>query len=122
MRSSRIGSLLMAGVGVAHFVPATAVVSRRRVEDLYDVDATDRNVELLLRHRATFFGLVGAALLAGAVHPPYRLPALLAGVLSLGSFVGLTEAAGPANEELTHIVRVDVGLLGALAGAAALTR
>ncbi|NMD54932.1 MULTISPECIES: hypothetical protein [Tsukamurella] len=66
-------------MGVAHLLPATAALSRDRVERAYGVTVPDADSELLLRHRATFFGLLGAALLAGAAEERYRWPAIVAG-------------------------------------------
>ncbi|HET8994348.1 MULTISPECIES: hypothetical protein [unclassified Rhodococcus (in: high G+C Gram-positive bacteria)] len=122
MLGSRIGSVLMAGVGVAHLVPATAVLSRRRIEELYGITVADPDVELLLRHRALFFGLVGVALIGSAARPRYRPPALLSGAVGLGSFVGLAYSIDGSSSALVRVARVDIGLLVALAAAAALTR
>ena len=66
MTTNRIARALLASVGVAHLLPATAVLSRDRLERAYGVTVPDADTELLLRHRATFFGLLGTALLAGA--------------------------------------------------------
>lgn len=122
MIGSRIGSVLIAGVGIAHLVPATAMLSRRRVEHLYGITVADSDVELLLRHRATFFGLLGVMLLVGAARARYRLPAAGAGALSLVSYIGLARCVGASNEELTQVMYVDIGLLGALAASVALTK
>ena len=106
----------------SHLVPATAVLSRRRIEELYGITVADPDVELLLRHRALFFGLLGVALIGGAARPRYRRPALLSGVVGLGSFVGLAYSIDGSNGALVRVARVDIGLLGTLAAAAALTR
>ncbi|MFD6859402.1 hypothetical protein ACFWCF_18940 [Rhodococcus sp. NPDC060090] len=118
MFGTRLGSVLMAGVGFAHLVPATAMMSRDRVEDVYGITVNDSDTELLLRHRATFFGLIGVGLIVGAVDPRYRIAALASGALPLGSFVVLANTIGTSNDALTRVARVDVGLLGALATAA----
>ncbi|MEE2058227.1 hypothetical protein [Rhodococcus artemisiae] len=118
MFGTRLGSVLMAGVGIAHLIPAAAMMSRGRVEDVYGITVRDSDTELLLRHRATFFGLLGVGLIVGAVDSRYRLATLTSGALSLGSFVVLANTIGTSNNALTRVTRVDIGLLSALVAAA----
>lgn len=119
MNTHRLASALLAAVGVAHLLPATAAFSRKGVERAYGVTVTDDDTELLLRHRASFFGLLGAALLAGAADDRYRRPAIAAGSVSVGSFLLLARASDRLSPELHRVQRVDVALFVALAAAAA---
>ncbi|TWS25952.1 phosphopantetheine adenylyltransferase [Tsukamurella sputi] len=118
MNTHRPERALLAAVGVAHLLPATVAFSRTGVERAYGVTVADDDTELLLRHRATFFGLLGAALLAGAVDDRYRKPAIAMGSVSVGSFLLLAQA-GDLSAELQRVRRIDIALLGALAAASA---
>lgn len=119
MNTHRLASALLTAVGVAHLLPAAAALSRARVERTYGVTVPDADTELLLRHRATFFGLLGAALLAGAADDRYRRPAIAAGSVSVGSFLLLAQASDRLSPELQRVRRIDIALLGALAAASA---
>lgn len=121
MFKDKLGRALLAGVGVAHLIPAAAVISRGHVEKAYGIDVADSDTELLLRHRATFFGLLGSGLVYAAVDPRHRKPAIVAGAVSLGSYLGLAQSIG-AGPRLEQVKRLDIGLLAALGAAAALTR
>lgn len=119
MTTHRIAGALLAAVGVAHLLPATAVLSRARVERAYGVTVPDADTELLLRHRATLFGVLGTGLLAGAANDRYRWPAIAAGTVSVGSFLALAGPQGSLSPQLRGVQRVDVALLAALGAAAA---
>lgn len=122
MMRRRIGQALLAGVGMAHLLPAAGALSRERVERLYGVTLTDPDLALLMRHRAAFFGLVGLGLILGSVVPRWLTPTLVAAGVSLLAYVGMATAADNPNEELQRIARVDVALLIALALSALLLR
>ncbi|WP_336671466.1 hypothetical protein [Tsukamurella sp. USMM236] len=119
MTTHRIAGALLAAVGVAHLLPAAAVLSRDRIERAYGVTVPDPDTELLLRHRATFFGILGTALLAGAADQRFRWPAIAAGTASVGSFLALAGAAEGPSAQLRRVQHVDVVLLAALGAAAA---
>lgn len=123
MLRTRLGQLLLAGTGAAHLIPAAAVVSRERVEGTYGIVLTDADadLELLLRHRATFFAMLGTGLVGGAFVPRYRRLAILSGIVSLGSFIALAESIDGANPRLEQVKRVDIALVAALVAAGALT-
>ncbi|MEE4302092.1 MAG: hypothetical protein V2J24_21820 [Pseudomonadales bacterium] len=92
--------VLAAGV---HLIPATAVISKMRVEALYDVQITSPELELLLRHRALLFAVVAALLLAAAARPELWL---LAGALGLVSMLGYVVLAGQVGTEQAAVLRV----------------
>ncbi|CAM4009871.1 MULTISPECIES: hypothetical protein [Tsukamurella] len=121
MLKDTLGRTLLAGVGIAHLIPSVAVLSRDRVESTYGVAVADTDTELLLRHRATFFGLLGTGLIHAALRPDHRKPAVVAGAVSLGSYLALAQSIG-AGPRLEQVKRLDIGLLAALGAAAALTR
>jgi hypothetical protein len=97
-------------------VPAVAVVSRARLEDLYGVPVVTAELELLLRHRALLFGVVAAWLVLAAWRPELRV---IAGALALVSMLGwvvlaaLTGAGSPLLDRVTRVDLVASGLLGA---------
>jgi hypothetical protein len=74
-------------VGVLHLLPLVGVVSRAQLMRLYGVEVDTPTLELLLRHRAVLFGLLGAFLLVAAFRAPLQWAALVAAAVSVGSFL-----------------------------------
>ena len=101
-------------VGVINFVPLTGVVSAGQLHKLYQIGATSPDVELLMRHRALLFGIVGSIIIAAAFIPGIRLIATLTGLVSMVSFVALVFATKSRNSKLVRIAWIDVGATIAL--------
>ncbi len=107
-------------VGIIHLLPLGGVAGSARLEALYGTGGLDTNLVILLRHRAVLFGLLGAFLLYCAFRPALQPLALLAGFLSIASFLWLALSTGGYNVQLARVVRADVvALLCLFAGAVA---
>jgi len=103
--------LILLAAGLVHLLPVAGVLGGSRFQALYGVTVEDPAVALLRRHRAVLFALVGAALIVAACWPAARLPGVLVGLLSLGSFLLLAWLTGPTTPALARVVRIDVVLL-----------
>ena len=100
-------------VGVIHLLPLAGVLGDERLTQLYGIDVSEPNLGLLLRHRAVLFGLLGALCVAAAFRPALRGLALVAGWISVASFLALA-AGTPVNAQLARVVTADWMALGAL--------
>ncbi|NMO01356.1 phosphopantetheine adenylyltransferase [Gordonia sp. TBRC 11910] len=112
-------TVLLVIVGLINAVPGLAAVVPGAIGRAYGVDAGDRDVATLLRHRAVLLFLVGAALTAGAFIEPLRDAAMIGGAVSMISYAALV-FGGAANRRLRVVAVVDVGALGLLAVAVCL--
>jgi len=118
MRHLVTAALLVAAV--IHLLPLAGVLGPERLGALYGVDAGEPNLQILLRHRAVLFGLLGALLAVAAFRPALQAPALIGGFASMASFLWLAWTVGQANALLQRVVMVDLVALAALvAGTAA---
>lgn len=114
----RVGvSVVLGLVAMLHALPLVGVLGPAWLSRLYGPCPDDPNVVLLLRHRAVLFGLLAAFLGYAAVHPALHGLALVAGVVSVGSFLLLAGDAGPLNAALAGVVRADRVALALLAAA-----
>ena len=77
------------------------------LQRLYGLGAMDAAVELLLRHRAVSFGLLGVLLLAAWPIRALRLPASLLVLASDLAFLGLALAGWPATPALLRVAAFD---------------
>lgn len=92
---------------VVNLAPVSGVLSVVRLESLYGIPFADPSLEILMRHRALLFAVVGVALLVAAFRPRLRLAAGAAGLFSMLSFVLLVGIVGGSNENLVRVAMVD---------------
>lgn len=114
--------LIPAGLLIAaiiHLLPLAGVLGGTRLERLYGIPVDEPNLDILLRHRAVLFGLLGLLLLTAAFLPTLRTPALISGIVSTASFLVIVAHAGPHNTAIARVVTADWVALCSLLVAAA---
>ncbi len=106
-------------IGIIHLLPVSGVISVDRLATLYGVAISEPNLELLLRHRAVLFGLLGGVFVVAAFVPSYQPLALILALVSIGSFFYLALLAGVGSEgaasftpEIRRVLSADVVALG----------
>jgi len=110
-------SIVLIFVGIVHVLPSIGVLGMKRLAALYAISITNPNTEILLRHRAVLFGILGVFLIYSAFQPDLQGIALLAAFISLGSFIWLVTAIGGFNSKVRGVLIVDVvALLAVLTG------
>ena len=108
-------SAMLLVVGVIHLLPLSGVLGGARLVSVYGAPIDDPNLEILMRHRAVLFGLLGAFLIYAAFKPPFQGIALLAGLISVVSFMLLAWTVGGYNAQLATVFKADIVALGCLA-------
>ncbi len=109
-----ITTISLVVVGVIHLLPLSGVLSSERLAVLYGIVVNDPNIEILMRHRAVLFGLLGAFLLYAAFNPAYQLIAFIAGFVSIVSFLYLASAVGEYNFHIKRVYIADIVALVSL--------
>lgn len=115
----RIWTLLMLGAALINLAPVVGAALPGRMMDAYGIALDDPSLEILMRHRAVLFGVVGGLLLASIFWPGLRAAAYAAGSVSMISFLLIAWAVGDVSPPLQRVARVDVAGLVCLAGAIA---
>lgn len=114
-------SICLLVASVIHLLPVIGVVGADRLQALYGVSLDGPDLQILMRHRAVLFGLLGLYLLAAAFIPALQPTALAAGLVSVLSFLLLAWSTAGYNASIARIVAVDViALVALLIGTAAL--
>ena len=113
-------SVLLIIAGIIHLLPVTGVLGAEHLSGLYDVIVTGPDLEILLRHRAVLFGLLGLFLIFAAFKAEYQLAALTAGIISALSFILIALSVGAYNEAIYRVILADIVALIMLAIAALL--
>lgn len=101
-------SAMLIVVGVIHLVPITGVLGAQQLTELYGMDFSEPNLEILMRHRAVLFGLLGGLLVLAAFRASLQLLAFTAGFISVLSFLWLSLSVGSPNDELARVFSADL--------------
>lgn len=105
---------LLVVVGIIHLLPATGVLGAERLSVLYGVSFSEPNIEILMRHRAILFGLLGLFLIYAAFQPSLRAMAIVAGLVSTVSFIVIAWSSGGYNAAIGKVVIADIVAIAAL--------
>lgn len=112
-------SAMLALVGIIHLLPLTGVLGGERLASLYGLSFDEPNLAILMRHRAVLFGLLGAFLVFAAFRPALQPAALIAGFVSVASFLCIAHSTGGYNAQVGRVFAGDVVALVCLVIAAA---
>ncbi len=105
---SKLVATMLIVVGIIHLLPVSGVVSAARLTKLYGLAFDEPNLQILMRHRAVLFGLLGALMIAAAAMPTLRPAALVGGWVSVASFLWLAWSVGDTNALIRRVVIADV--------------
>jgi len=112
-----LSTLLFLVAAAINLAPAVGAASPERMATLYGLALDDPNLEILMRHRAVLFGIVGSFLVVAAFHRPLRAAGYLAGFASMLSFLLIAWLVGGYSEQIQRVAIVDVVGVASLAGA-----
>lgn len=105
---------------VIHLLPLIGVLGSDRLQSLYGIAIEGPDLQILMRHRAVLFGLLGIYLLAAAFTPVLQPTALAVGLVSVLSFLLLAWTTEGYNASIARVVTADViALVALLIGTAA---
>jgi hypothetical protein len=91
-----------------HLLPITGALGPAWLEKLYGLPFGEPNLEILMRHRAVLFGLLGAFLLTAAFRPALQGLAFVAGLVSVISFLYLAWSVGGYNAQIGRVFTADL--------------
>jgi len=108
---------LMLVVAAIHLVPITGFFGVDGLSALYGIEITSSTLEILMRHRAVLFGILGAFFAYAAFRPAVQPIAFAAAFASLASFFFLAFSVGELSDSIRKIVIGDVVASVCLLGA-----
>lgn len=95
--------------GITNLIPSLLAFMPDRIPTSYGIDIPNQNHELLLRHRAILFGIIGVLMIYSAVVQKHYEIATASGMISMVSFIILYFLIGKdINPELKKVMMVDV--------------
>jgi hypothetical protein len=102
-------------VAVIHLLPVVGFFGTSSLQSLYGLEIHSPDLEVLMRHRAMLFGILGALFAYAAFHPPTRPVAYAAAAVSLLSFFYLAATVPNTTPAIRKIVIADLIATAALA-------
>lgn len=97
--------------GVINFLPSLIAFLPQKISSSYGIEVPDVNYELLLRHRAVLFAIVGGLLIYASITKKHYDLAFIGGMISMVSFVILHQMVGDVNPELTKVMKIDIAAI-----------
>ena len=94
-------------LAVIHLLPVAGVLGSDSLTRLYGISVSDSNTQILLRHRAVLFAIIGLFLLLSVFKSEYQPIAICMGLISVASFLLLTWSIEGLNSEISRVVKVD---------------
>lgn len=104
----RFITLLLLIVAIIHLLPLAGLLGPEQLNKLYGIVVSNPNLDILMRHRAVLFGILGGFLAIAAFRPAWQAAAITAGVISVGSFLWLIVALGDGSSALRQVFIADV--------------
>lgn len=107
-------------VSIIHLLPGLGVLGGERLLTLYGVSPDEPNLQILLRHRAVLFAILGAGLVWSIFDPAWRPAMIGASLVSMIAFLLFVLPESSANAALRRAATIDivaiVGLLPVIWG------
>jgi hypothetical protein len=101
--------ITLALAGLVHVLPTILAFAPSKIPKSYGIEVPDANYELLLRHRACLFGIVGGLLIFSAITKRYYETSTIVGLVSMISFIALYFIVGNGvNAELSKVMKIDL--------------
>ncbi|GAA6140133.1 hypothetical protein NBRC116583_38800 [Arenicella sp. 4NH20-0111] len=104
--------VILAAVGLLHTLPVLGSLGVAYLHKLYGIDIDDPQIELLLRHRAVLFGVLGVTLMMLSIEAKYHTVGLLIGFVSTVSFVALSvvqqSVTSSISPQISRVITIDI--------------
>ena len=118
---SQVITGLLIVVGLINILPVLGVLSADRLVQAYGVPVAAADLEILLRHRALLFGVLGGFILYAAFLPAFQPAAMTMAAISMVGFALLVWSVGGYNANLARVLAIDLVGIVCLAIAAGLS-
>lgn len=99
---------LLLVVGVINLLPVLGAASGARIAAAYGIGVDGMELEVLLRHRAVLFGVLGGFVIYAAFVPSYQPAAMVMAGVSMLGYAWLVWSVGGVNANLQRVLMVDL--------------
>ena len=113
----KVVAVLPVLVGIIHLLPVSGVMGVESLAGLYGISLSESNIEILMRHRAILFGILGILLVYAAFRTSLQPLAITVGLVSVVSFIAIAWSVGGYNDSVRNVVIADIFATAALVAA-----
>ena len=110
-------TLCLVVVGLVNFAPVLGIISASKMEKAYSIRLASNDLEILMRHRALLFGVLGGFILYAAFSPVYQVAAMVMAGVSMIGFAVLVLLVGGYNASIFKVLLGDLVGIGFLLAA-----
>ena len=110
----RIMQAVLIVVGLINAAPLLGIESGARLGELYGIAPPAGDLEILMRHRALLFGLIGGLIITSAYRPALRPTAVVIGLTSMLGFIVLALLGDEMGEQIRNVAVIDAFASAAL--------
>ena len=103
-----INSILLFIIGIINILPIIAFFDISRTESLYGIKINGESLQVLMRHRGVLLALLGTGLIYSVFKPEFRLPIIIAALVSKFVFIFLTYSTANVSAEVGKVALIDV--------------
>ena len=100
--------MCLAMVAVINLLPVVGLFSAERLAQGYGIEVSGNDLQVLLRHRALLFGIIGGFVVYALFVPLAAWPAMVMAGVSMVGFMIVALMFGPINEALRTVFLADV--------------
>jgi len=104
---NKIVAICLFIIGLINFLPLLGILSVGKLEHAYGISITSSDLEILMRHRALLFGILGGFIMASAFRQVLQGAAIIMAAISMMGFILLTYLVGGINSEISNVVLID---------------
>jgi hypothetical protein len=120
METSSISNIVIKGgliiAGVINLLPTSGALGPIALQRLYGIEFAEKNLIMLMKHRAALLGIVGTLLCTSAFRPNLRAAAYGVGFSSMLSYmwIAVIDGFGTLNKPVRRVFWFDAAAVAAL--------
>jgi len=101
----RISLFIAGGINI---LPSILAFLPEKFSKSYGIEIPNMNFELLLRHRAILFGIIGGVMIYSAISKKHYSISVAIGLISMVSFIILYFLINGINSDLEKVMKIDL--------------
>ena len=103
-----VNAILIFIIGIVNILPIMAFFDISKTESLYGIRINGESLEVLMRHRGVLLALLGTGLIYSVFKPEFRLPIIIAALISKFVFIFLTYSTANVSPEVRKVALIDI--------------
>lgn len=104
----KLVSAMLLIVALIHLLPSSGALGVEKLTALYGLSFDEPNLEILMRHRAVLFGLLGLFFAFAAFESRFHTVALIVGFVSVVSFLLFAWTGEGHNAQIGRVIGADI--------------